>query len=427
MTAFSERLTAGLHGLVSPYGVVSEVRTAQSPRGFSGISLASARVGGAPGIERPKEFQGSGRSVQGSGTARLIAVAEAAERYAGADFPLAPEVWATEGELDGPVLDMKAIARCSSREYESGQCPVVPYGPEDRIRWARGVDLASGETTWVPAVMARHGIRDLAPAERFWNRISTGYATHSDPAEAVLRGICEVAERDAAALTWLQMLPLPRISFDSPAGPLRELLEASARHFITTHFFDATTDIGVPTVYCVQIAEYDEACRQLVSCSTGRDLAEAATKTLMESIPGRSLFHRQDRQSYALIMAGATLMGHPAQQRAFDFLLAGTRSGTGHGADGAPDLPARSTEALAQLVRRLTDHGMQAVAVDRTTRELEAAGLTAVCVVIPALQPLTFHRYGQYRAHPRLYTAPELMGFTSHPEEELNPWPQPFL
>ncbi|MFI9605127.1 YcaO-like family protein [Streptomyces sp. NPDC052043] len=424
MDGFSAELAADLRALVSPYGVVSEVLPGAPVTGLGALALASAKVGAAPGVDRPAEFRGSGRSMADPATAELIAVAEAAERYAGADFRVTAEIWATQAELDGPVLDTTALPRCSEREYASGRCPVVPYRDDERVRWVRGVDMATHDTVWVPAVMARHGMRKLAPAERFWNRISTGYAVHSDPAEAMLRGLCEVCERDAAALTWLQMLPLPRIEFGPPTPVLDALLGHCERHFVDTYFYDATTDTGVPTVYCVQVAEHDDACRRSVSCAAGRDLTEAAEKALLESVPARALFHRADPDSYALVMAGAQFMGGPERQHAFDFLLGQHRTCR---AEDRPALPHDAADALAEVLTRLSEQGMQVVAVDRTTRELAAAGLTAVCVVVPALQPLTFHRSGQYRAHPRLYAAPTAMGCPSRPEEELNPWPQPFL
>ncbi|ANS70161.1 hypothetical protein SLINC_7937 [Streptomyces lincolnensis] len=423
MGEFSSELAAGMRALVSPYGVVSEVLPGAPVRGLAGLSLASARVNGAPGVERPEEFGGAGRSLAGPDDAELIAVAEAAERYSGADFPGSGERWATVAELDGPVLDMTAVPRCSETEYASGHCPVVPFRAEEPIRWQGGLDMASGEAVWVPSVMARHGIRRLAPAERFWNRISTGYAVHSDPTEALLRGLCEVCERDSAALVWLQMLPLPRLGFTRPTATLSALLDHCARHFVTTHFYDATTDIGVPAVYCVQVAEYDDACRRSVGCAVGRDLTEAAEKALLEAVPARALFHRANPDSHALVMAGAQFMGRPERRHAFDFLLKQRRSRRAE--DGAR-LPRDAGKALARVVGALAERGMRAVAVDRTTRELAAAGLTAVCVVVPGLQPLTFHRYGQYRAHPRLYSAPVAMGHPSRPEKELNPWPQPF-
>lgn len=415
--------------LVSPYGVISEVTSPAPLRGFGRLSLAAAQVGAAPGIDRADEFSGSGRAVDRPEPARLTAIAEAAERYAGADFPDEPDTPARAAELDGPVLDLDALPRCSTREYESGRCPLTRYRPDARIRWQRGFELTSREDRWVPAVMARYGgaVRD---SENFWYRISTGYAVHTDPVEAVFRGLCEVAERDAAALTWLQQLPLHPMRFPAPAGELAALLEMCDRQFIETHFFDATTDVGVPTVCCLQLAEYDERCAQSLTVATGRSLAEAAAKSLLEAVTGRALHHRPNREDHRTVMAGADEMGMRERRAAFGFLLPERNGGPARRPclpDARPALAPDPREALGDLVAGFTARGQQVVAVDRTSSELQEAGLTAVCVIVPALQPLTFHRYAQYRAHPRLYAAPELMGFPSRPEEELNPWPVPYV
>lgn len=422
MTEFSDVLAMRLEHLVSPYGVISEVTSSTQLRGFGRLSLASAQVGAAPGIDRADEFGGSGRAVDRPDLARLIAIAEAAERYAGAEFPGEPGVLARAAELDGLVIDMTTIPRCSTREYESGRCPLTRYRPEVPIRWLQGTELTSGEDVFVPAVMARYG--ELThESEKFWCRISTGYAVYSDPVEAVFRGLCEVVERDAAALTWLQMLPLRPIRFPVPAGELAVLLEVCDQQFIETRFFDATTEVGVPTVCCLQLAEYDERCAQNMTVATGHSLTEAAAKSLMESVTGRALHHRPDRDDYSLVMAGADEMGARERRAAFGFLL-GQREPCLP--DARPALARDAREALRHLVAGFAARGQQVIAVDRTTSELHEAGLTAVSVIIPALQPLTFLRHAQYRGHPRLYNAPELMGFPSRPEEELNPWPVPY-
>ena len=46
-------------------------------------------------------------------------------------------------------------------------------------------------------------------------------------------------------------------------------------------------------------------------------------------------------------------------------------------------------------------------------------------VIIPELQPMSLRPLAQYRAHPRLYTAPRAMGHRALPESRLNRWPQP--
>jgi hypothetical protein len=124
-----------------------------------------------------------------------------------------------------------------------------------------------------------------------------------------------------------------------------------------------------------------------------------------------------------VIERGSARMGRPQMAPAFGFLLDGLHRSA---APPRPPLPGEPAEALTDIIKTLADRGMRAVAVDRTCTELAGVGLTAVCVVLPELHPMSLHPLGQYRAHPRLYELPPLMGHRSVAEEELNPWPLPF-
>lgn len=424
-----------IEALVSPYGIVSHVRPRRPARGLYSVRPWVAQLGSGLS-ERSGDFalppdighKGAGLDPDDQQRSRLIAIAEAAERYAGGDFLGDTTRWARADELDGVVVDLASVPACSARELAAGGCPLSAVDPDAVIRWVRGTDLASGEPVWVPAVMACYRLRNPRPGERFWYRISTGYSVHTDPAEAALRGLCEVIERDAVALTWLQRLPLPLLSTQHRSVFAEETLSWCERHFVETFLFDATTDVGVPTVYCVQIAEFDTAMRQVVSCGTGRTITAAADKALLEvmrqRLPVSGLLQvREDFRDFSGITDGAAYMGRPRMAFAFGFLTSGSNARV---APIRPPLPDDPAGAVGAITATLAARGMRAIAVDRTPRELADTGLTAVCVVVPALQPMSLHPLAQYRAHPRLYEAPALMGYPSATEEELNPWPQPF-
>jgi ribosomal protein S12 methylthiotransferase accessory factor len=426
-----------LETLVSPFGPVTDVgpNTIRPRRGLSRLAGAGVSVGsGAPGDRiygsgMAAVTAGGGKAVDDEAHARLIAIAEAAERYAAGDFLGERRVLASAGELDGPALDLARIPRCSERELSVPGCPQRPLDPGARIRWVQGTDLLTGRATWVPAIMACYGLHDVLPSERFWCGISTGFAVHFDPVEALVSGILEVIERDVNAVMWLQRLPLPVISAPFLSPVTEYLLDWSDRHFLDTYLFDATTDVGVPTVYCLQVAEHERQARHGVGAAAARDITAAAEKALMEAVWARGLLTwegevQEDLSKFSGVLDGARYMARPQLAPAFSFLVDGARQRTGPERAGLPQAPA---EALAWLVATLSGRGMQAVAVDRTPHEIAAVGLTAVNVIIPDLQPMSLRPLAQYRAHPRLYQAPELMGYPAHAEEDLNPWPQPFL
>jgi ribosomal protein S12 methylthiotransferase accessory factor len=418
--------------LVSPYGPVSAAETLSFVRGMGRVTVCGTSIGsGIPGVgTSPKQTRGLGAALDMPSQARLIAIAEGAERYAAGDFIKERPIWATRSELPGPSMELDHLPRCSAREYENPGCPFRPFDPAARIRWLRGADLVAEREVWVPAVMACYQLRESNEAERFWYRISTGYAVHSDPVDALVRGICEVAERDAAAVVWLQKLPLPELTASRPgwsSAAVEYLTSWCRQHFLEPHLFDATTDTGVPTVYCLLLSEHDKRVRQVMGCSSSRTMAQAAEKTLFEAILARSMLCSADEvpASFGEFLAlehGARFMADPARAEAFDFLAGQPRPA----GPEFTELPADPGEALRHLIGVLGGKGMQLIAVDHTSAELAAAGLTATSVLIPELQPMALMPLGQFRGHSRLRQAPAAMGYRVLPEEEMNPWPQPF-
>ncbi|WFF02779.1 YcaO-like family protein [Micromonospora sp. WMMD964] len=421
-----------LDELVSPYGVVSAVSDARPSRICDRLYSCGAEVG-TPGPantrRRTGRLGGGGRSWADPRLARFVAIAEGAERYAMALAPHRREiVRATADELAGECLEPVRYPRCSARELATPGCPVRPFDPAAPIRWVTGLDLYSAAPVRVPAVMA---CRDLAPiddAERFVHRLSTGHAVHTDPVEAVVRGALEVIERDAVAILWLQRLSLPTVASGELAESTRHLVDCCRRRFVDVRLLDATTDLGVPTVYCLLSAVHDPRLRNWTAASTGRTLSGAAAKALEEAVALTGLLSEGASPpggpaGSVAVHDGARFMGAPERAGAFDFLLA---DAVAPPSPRRPELPADPDLALAALVERLAAAGARPVVVDRTTRELADVGLTAVHVVIPDLQPLSLHPLAQFTAHPRLSEAPARMGYRVLPEEELNPWPQPF-
>jgi ribosomal protein S12 methylthiotransferase accessory factor len=419
---------AGLTSLISPYGLISQVGTTTPLRGLDDLNCAFADAG-APWHHPGHQLKGTGVAIGDPGLARRVAIAEAAERLAGVDSGAEDYVWAEAAGLSGPVLDLARIPRCSESEYADPDCPLVPPDPGRLIRWSRGVELSTGSSIWVPSVMTIWGLPDRVRAENFWHSLSTGYAVHTDPAAALCAAICEVVERDVVEVLWAQMLPVPHLHPSHFSADCRRILDWCSAHFIEANLFDVTSDLAVPSVYCLLRAEHHPRLRNFVGCSTGVSLAAAADKVLLETLIFRQSLDaaaprsQEDMARSASLTDGTLYMAAPERSSAFDFLAGGH-----HDRPPAPAtcLPTDPGDRLRLLIARLAWRDVQVIAVDRTTDDLSRAGLHAYCVLIPDLQPMVVAPRGRYRGHGRLYAAPALMGYRSLPEEELNPWPQPF-
>jgi ribosomal protein S12 methylthiotransferase accessory factor len=427
--------TGGLRNLVSPLGgLVNHVLQLPVEPSSPPLAVFSADLGDVStvlpllcGPDCLGALDGTGTGVDPE-RAGIVAIAEALERYANCVYDERQFRWATADELGAGALDPDSLPRCSPAELADPACPVALPDRSAPMRWIRGLNLRTGEPCWVPAVLVfmhfpAHG------AERITNPISTGAAAHPDPATAVSGALCEVIERDAISLTWLHQLALPRIELDTVGPHLRRYLDVIADRDMTIHLFDATTDVGIPTVYGVSIAPDHPSCRTVVSCATSLDPQTAAAKAICETVSVRIALRDEqppsdDVRTFTGVSDGAAYMCAPERAEAFDFLLS---SPARRRLSEMPTLSTGDPTADLRLVcSRLADCDMDAYLVDLTTDEALRAGMTVVRAIVPGLQPLTFHYRARFLGHPRLYRAPARMGYPTRSEAELNAWPQPF-
>lgn len=428
-----------LRDLVSPVGgLIGRVIQLRPEPGDPPFPVAVATLGDLtqvlPEVARATGGATTRNLLDGAGgdvdpeRAATVAVAEALERYSSCVYDPDQFIVATADELGGEALDLDTVPRCSPAELAHPKCPVIAPDRSAPIRWVRGVSLGDGRLRWVPAVMTYLHIPARHPGERFTLPISTGCAAHRTPVEAVRNAICEVVERDAICLTWLQRLPVPMIEIDRVDRELSGFLALTAERNSRIHLFDATTDVGIPTIYSLEITPDHPSCTTVVMCATDLDPRRAVAKVLREGAAARIglAVDRPERTPDDFFSAfdGARYMGRPEHAGAFRFLLDTlTRR-------RLSDLPVLTTgdptEDLRLLLDRLDRLGLEAIAVDLTTDEARRVGMHVVRVVIPGLQPLSFSHRARYLAHPRLFRAPAALGHPVATEADLNPWPQPF-
>jgi ribosomal protein S12 methylthiotransferase accessory factor len=416
-----------------PFGAVSSVHPVKTdgwlPASCSIYTASTGNTSAVVGSFRDDSHvsYGTGRAYNNPPLARMLAIIEALERYASMVTDDRAFFYASASELGDDAMDLDLVARCSEREMRHPSCVLRTADKTKRIRWIAGVDLHSGKETLVPAVMVYLGL-SREPAEYFWTPITTGCAAHTTIEAALVNAICEVIERDAIAMTWLQRLPLPRLADDCLPEQVREIIQWCTARDASIHLFDATTDVGVPTVYCVQTTRTGDHAAQLVSCASDFDVRAAVLRATLEVIGLRAAIHARGPTprryaDYTSVLDGAAVMARRKRRHAFGFLLDSPESRPASRPESA--VIASPSERLRFLVRRLADLGMSVFATDISTRELDEVGLAAARVIIPQLQPMSLKPRAQYRGHPRLYSGPASMGMRVLPESRLNPYPQP--
>jgi ribosomal protein S12 methylthiotransferase accessory factor len=431
-----------LSDLVQPWGgLYDAVTDSPSETDEPRYTTSVARSGDLGRIWNEKLVKGSTRhhyvALNGSGVdltaaeSQIPALAEGLERYCTTMFQEGQFVLATAEELGAEALDLDTIPRCSDMELSDPKCPLARPVKDAPIRWIKGVCLLSGKITFVPAVLVYLHLKPASRAEQICIQITTGCAAHRNYEQALLGGILEVIERDATSITWLQKLPLARIEFSTippRLSPYWDRYQEASKH-LEYFFFNATTDLGVPTIYGIQRSSIDRRLSTIVCCASALDPVEAIVK-VMRDMASTRIYLRHARQppdqwsDFTDLSHGALFMAQADQIHAFDFLTGSSRTmDINHiPAISAPDLG----HALRLILDRFRHKRMDVYAVDLTSDEAIRAGMRIVRVVIPGLQPFSFNYRARYLGHKRIYQAPQLMGHTSFTEEELNPCPQPF-
>jgi ribosomal protein S12 methylthiotransferase accessory factor len=297
------------------------------------------------------------------------------------------------------------------------------------MRWVEGWSLRDDARRFVP-LMCTHLYVDGWPAERIWFPISTGTAAHTDLGLALVNAVSEAIERDAIAITWLARLPLARIELpETLPAELEPNVGRLRRSQVRQIFFDATTDLGVPTIYSLQLTERHPRLGQYVSCSTELDPWTAIAKAVREAAPARTVLQMpravpEEVADFVDLESGAIHLGRPERRDAFDFLLESPRRVALDELE-RPEVPADSWGQLAWLLECLRPLGTDVVVVDLTPGELREAGLHVVKVVVPGLMPMSSMHRARFLGHPRLYQAARDLG-QPIAENDVNPDPQPF-
>jgi ribosomal protein S12 methylthiotransferase accessory factor len=420
----------------SPGGLFTSARLHYSgPEVSPEIILSASQLGNLAAVWPNSEWYGNCIVQRASGSgltaedAMVPALVEGLERYSTGVCRDEQFIFASAAELGAKSLNLDEVPRCSDRELAHPKCPLILPDKQKPIRYVQGLSLLDGRPVYVPAVMAYSYVVNIQPAERFWLPISTGCGGHSSYGDALLSGIYEVIERDAISIVWLQKLPLSRIEVDVQPPLLAPLWESflSGSSHVQTSFFDATLDLGVPTVYAVQRSLMNQHAATLLACSSSHSIVNALAKTIRDLAMMNAAF-RQTRpvpeswDDFSEPMHGAAYMGHFDRRHAFDFLLKSPRT-TKLSVLMRSDPQDRSLRHLLNVLRKKE---LSAYAVDLSTDEAVRSGIRIVRVIIPGLQPLSFRYRARFLGHSRLYQLPRQMGFPVLAEGELNNFPQPF-
>jgi ribosomal protein S12 methylthiotransferase accessory factor len=374
---------AGSHRTVSPEETLLRVAPLLAPLGITRVAEVTGldRIGIPVWIAcRPNSrslsvSQGKGLT---DAAARVSAVMECIELHH-AERPVVPLLLASAAEMAErrlPTVDVEALAGTTTSRYH----------PDRPMLWTEATDLMQGGTRWLPfEVVHTSAVLPAPTGSGCFSSTSNGLASGNHPLEAAVHAICEVIERDAAAV-WQAGSEKDRAATRVDLGTVvdadcRHVLDLYARAGVSVTVMDMTSDVGVPAFLC-EIADAADAegvtrytgmgCHLWPEIALSRALTEAAQSRLTYITGSRDDLTRGD---YRAVRGGTHLAEDRTAStgRPFRAVVPGPETESGSFSDD-----------LTLLYDRLRAAGLESLLmVDLTSPEL---GIPVVRVVIPGME-----------------------------------------
>jgi ribosomal protein S12 methylthiotransferase accessory factor len=412
----------------------------EDPDWFFGIALPARiwNTGLFPGRHSLSEGNAVGDSDQ---TAVLGAIGETLERYCLAFYDRSALVFTSYDDAAAHGLTRLADPEdfaLFAPEQQPSWC--VPFTRQSPVYWTEGFSLADKRSKWVPAQLVYLPYFPGADEDYVFSSNSSGTAFGPTWQSAALSGLCEVVERDAFAIYWLNRLELPALDLGSDpvlAGWYRGMFGKFDNEL---EVFDITTDLEIPCFFTVLKGRPGQ-CEPFLSVGAAchPDPMRALQKAVMEA------FHTRRYGMSLMQLEGV----EPDERRPWSaesnkfsaHVLRYTRPVPGHEIDFlyrprrrlpiGPVLAAHRQRELAparylrHCLDRLQACGLEAIAVDLTTQEIAEKGFVTAKVVVPGLHPLWAGEDVPLGGK-RLYEVPVRLGHPIRLREHMNLFPHPF-
>ncbi|WP_330631433.1 YcaO-like family protein [Halocatena halophila] len=322
----------------------------------------------------------------------MKALGESLERYCAG-------VYKRDGLVSGRPVDQPNAVVPSAFVHPGDHNDTEP------IEWVPGTELGTDRTVSLPAEHV------FFPYDSDGPTITTGLGLGNDHTEAIVAGLTEIIERDAAIIAWYSSYePLGLSIEDERFGTLRRRAKATGLSVTATLL---TQDVDIPVVAVAVHRSDEEWPAFALGLAADLDPIAAAVSAGTEAIQNFTELRRMG-QSRATEAGGR--IGHFAARPATiaEFV--------------SPDqsvpitsvAPEQAASPVDLLLDRLHAADLSAYATSLTTVDVRTLGFEAVRVLVPSAQPLFIDSpyFGD-----RARTVPKSLGFDPRLEREHHPYP----
>ncbi len=360
--------------------------------------------------------------------ARLKAVCEAIERFCLSKYDGKTSIISSYSKLE-QALDPTSLAGVAPQDKKK----FGNYDGNTKFAWVSGLSMTRNDKIWIPAQLVYVPYQSNEPVIR--NTISTGAASGTSYSAAIYRGLCEVIERDAFMITYLNKLPRSVIDIASAKSEdVRRLDYIFRRYDLERYSFDITTDVGVPVILTILVDRSGVGPSVSLGMKCSFNVEEALLGSMEEAQQTRPWIRGE---MHKFLQTGKM----PPEQRHFleraffwydvgmikklDFLLK-TKNKIKISRIKSRNFK-DSNERLRAVLRAL--RGYETDVVDLTDKKIGRAGFRVIKAIVPEMQPLHLVEGRRYLGGRRLYAVPRILGYRKRDSkyDDLNKTPHPFL
>lgn len=377
------------------------------------------------------DFAASGVSMDKT-SAWWAALGEGVERYCAVFSDITPHRMGSYFQLSQEGLQAmppEDFCLFSKEQYQSKGFQYVKPDSHSLLRWVQGRRLSDHASVYIPSCVVYNGYKTAAEERTILPNIHPGVACGVDLNGALFSALCEIVERDAMMVWWLNSLSMPRIA-SSEHKKLSSIVMHDCPHLraagVEVSFLWLKTDLDIPVVFCLLVDRKGSvvsggcAARLTPQEALHKAFCEAAQTWLLALDLKRG--HRSNMVGAApygiMDMEGEPLGTHIihnlkaySDQTLLDSLKPILNPAEKVSLADLPSYPTvrKSEEKLELIMSRFLKKGFQPIAVDLTSSDIAEVGLWVVRVYVPGMVPNTPTAYPPLGLK-RLHDMPKSLG-----------------
>lgn len=356
--------------------------------------------------------------------AKLKAMCEAIERYAGSVIPDQTYIKSSYNEIKSEAINPKRLIDFEPSQYAES-FPFSRFRPNTKIDWIKAFSVTKNRNVLIPASAVFLGYNAMISKNlRLFPTTSNGLALGTSGKDAFRRSLYELIERDAALTLWYtQRIPI-RVNLD--------LLSNPDFHFIKNKIIDeglilevciSTFDIPIPSTIAI-IRDIRGYPAFSVGLGCDNNLEKAVFKATMEALMVRNTLEllpkdmrvNIKRRSVKNFMDHALYYSTLSREKIIRKLYSGkkltiTKINSKFGF-------IKKYSDLDTLISLFTKKNIEIIKYDLTTPIISDMGYSVVKTIVPELQQIDV----SYKA--RFLKSKRLTGLVS--SKKINPYPHPF-